>query len=294
MGYNATYFNIWTQRWLDEGWLPPGGRVVELGSQELDGKPLPVRANLRRFLLGLGLPAGDVRNFVGSLKLPCPASAVYEFAGFEYLCLDVNEAGGSMFLDLNTGRVPRSLHHKFDVVNDEGTIEHLGNPINGFAVAHDLAKVGGVIRHSLPLEGHMLHGLYNFTPKLFLALALANEYELLYFYPQINAVVPSGGTIEEIFLRMRKNWPSAVLETECQQELAPGVQQAEFVEVDAWAHIAFRKVHDRPFALPVDHLLMDADHSLRTLLRARYERFVERGTRPGLPTPAKVSRKRNR
>jgi hypothetical protein len=67
----------------------------------------------------------------------------------------------------------------FDMVNNEGAIEHLVNPMNGLHVAHDLVKVGGVVHHSVSMHGHRKHGLFNATPKLWSELMLANRYQPL-------------------------------------------------------------------------------------------------------------------
>jgi hypothetical protein len=79
--------------------------------------------------------------------------AIYAALGIEYLAIDVDGACGSTFFDLNTFAAPAAWCSAFDFVNNEGTIEHLANPINGFHVAHDIAKVGAVIRHNFPLVG---------------------------------------------------------------------------------------------------------------------------------------------
>jgi hypothetical protein len=46
---------------------------------------------------------------------------------------------------------------------------------------HDLTAPGGVMMHSLPSHGRFDHGLVNYNPKFFWALAKANEYRWLYF-----------------------------------------------------------------------------------------------------------------
>src|ERR1041385_7963957 len=65
------------------------------------------------------------------------------------------------------------------MVNNEGTIEHLINPINGFQETHELLKPGGVARHSAPLSGCGEHGILHPTSGFYLAMVNENRYELL-------------------------------------------------------------------------------------------------------------------
>jgi hypothetical protein len=58
------------------------------------------------------------------------------------------------------------------VRGSSSTIEHLACPINGFHVAHDMAKVGDVVRHNLPLIGWFQPGFVNLITK-FYAISLA-------------------------------------------------------------------------------------------------------------------------
>lgn len=80
---------------------------------------------------------------------------------------------------MNTFAAPAEWRGAFDFVNNEGTIEHLANPLNGFRVAHDIAKAGGVIRHNFPLVGWTQHGFANLTSKFYAHLIGDNAYEVL-------------------------------------------------------------------------------------------------------------------
>jgi len=73
------------------------------------------------------------------------------------------------------GIVPPDWVGAFDMANNEGTIEHLINPINGFQVAHELLKPGGVARHSMPLTGCWDHGLFHPTSSFYLAMLNQNR-----------------------------------------------------------------------------------------------------------------------
>jgi hypothetical protein len=82
--------------------------------------------------------------------LPPDGSSLGIACGVQYSAIDVDGAHGSSFLDLNTSEPPLYWRNVFDFINNEGTIEHLVNPINGFLVAHEMVKVGGVIRQWTP------------------------------------------------------------------------------------------------------------------------------------------------
>ena len=46
---------------------------------------------------------------------------------------------------------------------------------------HDFAKVEGVMLHVVPMSSGMNHGFYNYHPRFFWSIALANNYEVLDF-----------------------------------------------------------------------------------------------------------------
>jgi len=57
---------------------------------------------------------------------------VYGALGHEYVAIDVQQARGVNFFDLNCFVAPNEWREVFDLVNNEGVIEHLINPTNGF------------------------------------------------------------------------------------------------------------------------------------------------------------------
>src|SRR5207244_4474487 len=116
---------------------------------------------------------------VCSASQPLRVADVYRAIGIEYSAIDVEDADGSRLLDLNCFTPPPEWHSAFDLVNNEGAIEHLTNPINGFQVAHELLKPGGVAVHSIPLSGHRNHGLMHPTVKFYGKLVGLNGYERL-------------------------------------------------------------------------------------------------------------------
>jgi hypothetical protein len=118
-------------------------------------------------------------------------ASIYDAFGVNYTAIDVDSAHGSKFFDLNTSESPIYWRNTFNFVNNEGTIEHLVNPINGFLVAHETVKVGGVVRHSLPLIGWRDHGFLCPTTKFYAHLVGVNGYEPLQVPPCCRAALYS-------------------------------------------------------------------------------------------------------
>jgi SAM-dependent methyltransferase len=169
MGYVADYFPAHVARWLDAGWLFEGARLIEFGAQAFHCDLDAARECTNAFLRDRGKTAPASFSIAN----------VYRALGVDHTSIDVDGSHGSTFFDLNTFAPPPEWAGAFDMVNNEGTIEHLINPINGFQVAHELLKPGGVARHSIPLSGHPEHGLLYPTPKFYDLLLWENRCEAL-------------------------------------------------------------------------------------------------------------------
>jgi hypothetical protein len=131
---------------------------------------------------------------------------------------------------------PAYWRNTFDFINNEGTIEHLVNPINGFQLAHEMVKVGGVVRHNFPLIGWREHGFLYPTTKFYACLVGDNAYETL----QVRAF-PTGSTVfDDPFFK-------DVLDENGDPAAKPTV-------TDIWGELIYRKTADRPFVIPVDHV----------------------------------------
>ena len=142
VGYSAEYFYSHVAHWLDQGWLFAGARLMEFGSQEFHCDPAAARERTRAFLKARGKSPAEIDDAIGrSGKFP--VANVYRALGIVYCSIDVDATHGSTFFDLNTYAPPAEWVGAFDMVNNEGTIEHLINPINGFQVTHELLKPGG-------------------------------------------------------------------------------------------------------------------------------------------------------
>lgn len=247
MGYTAEYFSTHVARWLDEGWLFPGARLIDFGAQEFYCDPQAAREHTRAFLAARGKSAAEIDAAVGRSGAILVA-AVYRALGIDYLAIDVDEAHGSLFFDLNTFAPPPEWRGAFDMVNNEGTIEHLINPINGFQVTHELLKPGGVARHSMPLSGWREHGLFHPTGGFYLAILNENRYELL------------EGLAEP---QPAKPWDDPLFKT-----------AARCDTVDLWGLIIYRKQIDDAFRPPADHLLTARAGAIASRLAADWSAYT--------------------
>jgi len=242
MGYTARYFEHAVQFWIDEGWLQPGQRLVDFGSQEFFADPDTARESAAAFLQRHG------RELAPGEGLPSIQS-IYAAVGIDYLSIDVDGAHGSTFFDLNTFAAPAEWCGAFAFVNNEGTIEHLANPINGFRVAHDIAKIGGVIRHNFPLVGWTQHGFANLTPKFYAHLVGDNAYEVL--RAEVTLSEPTSFD-DPLFATCYAADRSDGLTTKSGIPL-PAVIPPPLV-ANIWGQLVYRKTHGGPFVMPVDHV----------------------------------------
>jgi hypothetical protein len=264
MGYSERTFPDLVAGWLDAGWLAPGRRLIDFGAQEFYSSPGPTRDALRAFLRGRGKPDGAIEAALGPAGVP-EVGAIYRLLGVDYVAIDVDRAHGAAYFDLNTFAPPAAWLGTFDFVNNEGTIEHLINPINGFHVAHELARPGAVIRHSIPLSGNQHHGFMYPTLKFFHRLIQANDYELL---------------------------DGCVSQTPTEDEVLPKGFRAigDRSSSGRWLHLAYRRTLTRDFVVPYDHLQTPAVHMIAEDLRRQYREYSAR--RLGIDTAPANPRKK--
>lgn len=220
---------------------------MEIGAQQLNATVTSSRELLERLGRHFGAkgpcpvpesppPAGSASR---TLDPAAPfARDFWGWLGFEYAAIDVDGSPGSLPLDLNLAEVPAESRAKFDLVTNFGTTEHVINQMNAFAVIHDLVKPGGLMLHNLPAQGHFNHGLVNYTPKFFWALARSNGYRWLhvnFFWEQPGYAFP------ENFLEQLR-------------EYVPDVDQRlqGWQTFDCSIAVVFQKVLDAPFVVPTD------------------------------------------
>lgn len=100
MGYTARYFEHAVQFWIDNGWLRPGQRLIDFGSQEFFADPAEARESAAAFLQrhGRELAPGE-----GMPSIP----SVYAAVGIDYLSIDVDGAWLDVFrLETHSRRRP--------------------------------------------------------------------------------------------------------------------------------------------------------------------------------------------
>lgn len=81
--------------------------------------------------------------------------------------------------DLNEPLPPPEWVGQFDVVYNNGTLEHVFNIPNALSSCHAFLKPGGVIVHAAPANNMIDHGFYQISPTLFYDYYTANQYQLL-------------------------------------------------------------------------------------------------------------------
>jgi hypothetical protein len=256
MGYSAEYFKNQIQLWLDGGWLKPGQTLIEFGAQEFYADVAETHREIGAFLSEHGLPEAKIKAVLGD-GVP-QIGTIYEALGIKYSSIDVDDAPGSTYFDLNSYTPPEYWRNAFDFINNEGTIEHLVNPINGFHVAHEMAKVGGVIRHSFPLIGWREHGFFYPTTKFYAHMVGDNGYELL----KAKALLTESEPFDDAFFKQ-------VIE-----HLRGPIERPPVTNI--WGELVYRKTSDRPFVIPVDHVGGPDAAKARHRLNESYHR-VARG-----------------
>jgi len=120
--------------------------------------------------------------------------------------VDINNAEGSNIIhDMNT---PILLDdgQEYDLVFDNGTMEHCFNPCQFILNVHELTTVNGLVIHSNPVHNYVNHGFFTFSPCFYLAFYLLNAYEILELtFTGIRKVRKSSLTIyEPVFQRRVK------------------------------------------------------------------------------------------
>jgi len=150
-------------------------------------------------------------------------------AGHEYLSFDIFDGTNVFLFDLNFDLPNSEFLGKFELVTNFGTTEHVLNQYLSFKTIHDLTCIGGVIYHDLPMGGYHDHGYFNYNPKFFEQIAVANNYEILFF-------------------RFSSNAPKFVLPAESMIE--HGYSSSGWIDVGI--EFIFRKTSSNPFTMPLD------------------------------------------
>jgi SAM-dependent methyltransferase len=150
--------------------LIKGNRIVELGAQSVCAAPEIVSRILNEY----GMGSRNPEPIDTAIRL-------YAEMGFnEYACIDASGQHGALVFDLNYDlREHHDFHETYDVVTDLGTAEHCFNQYAVFKNLHELCRPDGLMIHALPVQGNVNHGFYNYHPRFFADLAMANKYEII-------------------------------------------------------------------------------------------------------------------
>jgi hypothetical protein len=257
MGYSALYFGHRVHEWLRDGWLRPGDHLLDFGAQEFYTLDAKTRHEVTAFLQKQHVAQENIDALVQNDDLS--VRAIFKAFAVQYSSVDVDGAHGSAFLDLNSSEPPAYWRNVFDFINNEGTIEHLANPLNGFQLAHEMVRVGGVVRHSFPLIGWREHGFFYGTTKFYAELIGANGYELL----QARAMIGEPSPFDDrLFAEL---WD----ETKDRPADAPPMI------ANLWGNLAYRKTANQPFVIPVDHVGGPAAEAMRARVIENYRKLAQ-------------------
>jgi len=160
--------------------LPFGGRVLELGSQDINrdvGEDVIREALSRIHGPNVDLDALIQEHSLGSESRKI--ASLFEGSSIGYSAIDLYAGHRVSVADLNTFSVAEGDRGTIDLVTNFGTSEHVADQINVFRVVHDFVKPNGHMFHTVPFAGYYNHGLYNYHPVFFFFLAWANNYRII-------------------------------------------------------------------------------------------------------------------
>jgi hypothetical protein len=203
--------------------MRPGDAILDLGASELFCSDEP--ESLNAVLMACGAPRYDTAE-LAAMANRSYARSLFERAGFRYAAIDYADYPGVLRLDLNTAALPSEHYGRYQFVNNCGTSEHILNQWNVFKTMHEAAAPGALIYHGVPGWGDFEHGIFEYSPKFFWALAEQNDYEVLRFW----AWVEGRPVTLDIAQMPRISFSDA-----------PVAQKV-------WLHILLRKRAERPFA----------------------------------------------
>jgi hypothetical protein len=210
------------------GLVPLGAKIAELGVQNLHCDP-GAAAEFVQLFRDKGANVSISDNEAAKFGEGGHLGAMLNAVGFDYTAIDIFDAPNTRLHDLNIDFVEPDMLGKFDLVTNYGTTEHVINQMLAMRTIHDLAKVGGIIHHELPMGGYFLHCYFTYNPAVFHDLASANSYRL------VEQKISSGP-----WRRTSKSLRER------------GFQDDQFR--DYGIEIVLQKSTDAPFRIPVDNI----------------------------------------
>jgi hypothetical protein len=163
---------------------PFRGSILQLGRQAISFNEHQLRNWSNHAGAALSFCAGNEnvnpQAATESLKNPLSDGRFFRLLGFDEVasCDASAYEDSTLLLDLNHP-VERSLHNRFDVVIDGGTMEHVFNVPAVLANAHAMLKTGGRVIHIVPASNMINHGFYSFSPTLFYDYYCSNYFNIL-------------------------------------------------------------------------------------------------------------------
>jgi len=111
--------------------------------------------------------------------------SLFSTLGLRLEVSDVVEArGGEVIIDLNHP-CSASLHGRYDVLLDSGTLEHCFNIAQAAKNMAELVRIGGCILHGNPMNMYN-HGFYNLNPTWYADFYGDNGFDVLYLRAEEN------------------------------------------------------------------------------------------------------------
>jgi hypothetical protein len=148
--------------------------------------------------LGVQAVEGSNRDLSVALGIDFPSSEVSSAGLFAALGLGTTTAldvsayeGAEVIFDLNSEELPADQIHRYGLVFNGGTLEHVFHVPNALTNMTRLLQSGGCILHVLPLHNWVDHGFYQFSPTLMFDYYAAAGFDAL--ESAIAAFDPHGG-----------------------------------------------------------------------------------------------------
>lgn len=145
------------------------------------GRNIPVMGVTRDFMKSLEGKYGAKLNVAAHLDpsgLLNDDKELFSMLGFESAeAIDVTDAEGAEYvIDLNRCVEDKGLFEKFDVIQNNGTLEHVFHVPNFLASITRMLRTGGHVIHFVPMNNWVDHGFYQVSPTLLTDYYLDNNF----------------------------------------------------------------------------------------------------------------------
>jgi len=185
MGISGPFLDMFCD-WVETGQVAKSVAILDVGASELFCADDP--DSLNRFCRFFGAEPYSA-NDLHRMSNRAFAADLFRRVGYEYTAIDYADYPGIVRLDLNEQSLPSEMRGRFNIVLNCGTSEHIMNQFNVFKTIHDACTAGGSMYHGVPAWGDYEHGVVNYNPKWFWALATGNNYEIVKFWGSAEPVM---------------------------------------------------------------------------------------------------------